>query len=93
MVKTGFYPNTRTFFIVSLSAGGVYSNNSIINDKFAFYSSLRGDIYYFFSPRTGLNLNLQYDYSQSVITSTLFPGIGFEGFRFIYNIQLNHALY
>lgn len=93
IVKTGFYPNTRTFFIVTLSAGGVYSNNSILNDRFAFYSSLRGDVFYFFSPRTALNFNLQYDYSQSEITSALFPGIGFEGFRFTYNIQLNHALY
>jgi hypothetical protein len=93
MIRTGYYPNTRTFFTADVSAGGVYSSNSILNDKFAFYSSLRGNIFYFFSQRTALSLNLQYDFSQSVVTSTLFPGIGFEGFRFSYSIQLNHALY
>lgn len=92
-ISGGFYPNTRTFFTAAISTGGVYGRNLVLNDKFAFYASMQGSIYYFFSRRTALNFNIGFNYAQSAISSAIFPGFGFEGYNFIYNIQLNHALY
>ncbi len=92
-IKTGFYPNTRTFFTSAISTGLLYASNLELSNKFAFYFSWAGNVYYFFSPRRALSINIGFNYSQSAFSSTLTPFLLSEGYRFNYAIQLNHALY
>lgn len=92
-IKTGFYPNTRTFFTSAISTGILYASNLELSNKFAFYFSLSGNAYYFFSPRTALSVNVGFNYSQSAFSSSLTPFLQSEGYRFNYAVQLNHALY
>ncbi|KAA3622117.1 MAG: hypothetical protein DWQ02_26610 [Bacteroidetes bacterium] len=92
-IKTGFYPNTRTFFTSAVSTGILYASNLELSNKFAFYFSLAGNAYYFFSPRTALSINVGFNYSQSAFVSSLTPFLQSEGYRFNYAVQLNHALY
>jgi hypothetical protein len=92
-IKAGLYPNSRTFFSSELNLGGVYGLVSDVSNKFSFYANLKGNIYYFISPRTAISLNLVYLYSQAGSNNILTPYIGLDGFRFNYNISLTHSFY
>ncbi|MCB0653297.1 MAG: hypothetical protein KDC85_18630 [Saprospiraceae bacterium] len=92
-VALGYYPNSRTYFNSTLTAGGVYGTAFNSDGQFTVYSSIAGNMYYYFSPRTALQLNLGYFYSQSGVSTVFSPISALDGFKFTYGINLTHAFY
>lgn len=94
-VALGYYPNSRTYFNSTLTAMGIYGSVYNSDSQFPVYMSITGNMYYYFSPRTALQLNFGFIYSQIEARSiTEFPTYGvLDGSIFTYGINLTHAFY
>lgn len=102
-VSTGYYPSSRTSFEAQFHIETKYVSKPIFigtNDRFQYYSVLRGVFNYYLSPRTRLEANLSYQYSHNSYLGSILggiPSIGSfnfnDGFSLNYGISLKHAIY
>ncbi|MDX1685524.1 MAG: hypothetical protein R3275_09825 [Saprospiraceae bacterium] len=92
----GYFPTTRTEYSIGGNVGYRYiytvQSNGLESDEEAFFAGLTGLARWWFSPRTGLEATLSFNYGYSAILppNTI---VGSDNYNLRYAIQFNHAFF
>ncbi|WP_417599663.1 hypothetical protein [Owenweeksia hongkongensis] len=102
----GYYPNTRTYWTTRINGFVTYGENSDASDEgYGYALEARSQLYYWFTPRFRLSVNLKLVYSDNYVADSFIPliddsmvydssaGYNGKGFSTSLGASLSYALF